>query len=127
MHACLDLGLKKVGNPDIQKIKGVSYLDNKHGFPESIIKGILRAKYDLFVFKDGTIRYTYTNSPIRVFTPNEINLTIEEAKELGYTHDIEGQLLTQGNQQVEIFPYDVIIGERGVEFLFNQSKFIDDE
>ena len=123
----IDSGMKKTGYPEISKVKGVSYLDNQNGIPENVIKGILRAKYDLFVFKDGTARYTYTNSPIKAFSPNEINTSIEILKDLGYTYDIKGNDLTHGEQLIEIFPYDVIISENGARFLFNQSKFIDDE
>jgi len=118
---------KRAKSPDIQKVKGVSLLDNQYGISEPIIKGILRAKHHIYVFKDGTSRYSYTNSPIRTFTPKEIHTSIEELVHFGYTHDIMGEDLTNDEQLIEIFPYDVIINKKGLQFLFAQSKFLDDE
>ncbi|MEM2455403.1 MAG: DNA polymerase II large subunit, partial [Candidatus Bathyarchaeia archaeon] len=39
-----------------EQVKGVKGLTNKHRIPEYIGKGVLRAKYNLYVYKDGTIR-----------------------------------------------------------------------
>ncbi len=125
--AIFDSAFKKVKFPDIQKVKGVGLLDNQYGISEPIIKGILRAKHQIYVFKDGTSRYSFTNSPIRTFTPKEIHTSIEELVHLGYTHDILGEDLTNDEQLIEIFPYDVIINKKGLQFLFAQSKFLDDE
>jgi len=119
--------LKRAKTPDIQKVKGVNLLDNQYGISEPILKGILRAKHQLYVFKDGTTRYSFTNSPIRTFTPKEIHTSIEELVHFGYTHDILGEDLTHDEQLIEIFPYDVIINKKGFQFLFAQSKFLDDE
>ena len=41
-------------------------------YPEPLEKGLLRARYNLTIFKDGTIRYDLTNAPITHFTPAEI-------------------------------------------------------
>ncbi|MHA2154647.1 MAG: hypothetical protein ACXABU_04855 [Candidatus Hodarchaeales archaeon] len=127
INGIFNSGLKKIGTPEIKKVKGISYLDNSYGVPESLIKGILRAEHDIFVFKDGTSRFSYTNSPIRFFSPNEINTSISELQRLGYAHDIYGKNLTDGDQLIEIFPYDIIINEEGMKFIFAQSKFLDDE
>ncbi|MHA1977425.1 MAG: hypothetical protein ACW98F_14805 [Candidatus Hodarchaeales archaeon] len=127
INAIFNSNIKKVGSPEIKKVKGISNLDNTYGIPESLIKGILRAKHGIFVFKDGTSRFSYTNSPIRTFTANEINTPINELQRLGYSHDIFGENLTQKEQLIEIFPYDIIINEEGLKFLFTQSKFLDDE
>ena len=125
--AMFNSAFKKANSPNIQKVKGVLSLNNQYGISEPLIKGILRAKHNIHVFKDGTTRYSYTNSPILTFTPKEIHTSIEELIHLGYTHDIQGEDLTDEEQQIEIFPYDIIINEAGLQFLFSQSKFLDDE
>ena len=59
-----------------------------------IEKGVLRAKHDLSVYKDGTIRFDATNAPLTHFKPAEVGVPIEKLRELGYTHDIYGASLT---------------------------------
>ena len=119
--------MKKAESPQISRLKGVSFLENRSGIPEHLLKGILRSKYDLSVYKDGTTRYSLTNSPIRIFSPKDANIDIETLHHLGYSHDIHGEDLKDENQLIEIFPYDVIINEDASKYLFMQSKFIDDE
>ncbi|MHA1512650.1 MAG: hypothetical protein ACTSRJ_01120 [Candidatus Hodarchaeales archaeon] len=125
--AMFNSAFKKAKTLDIQKVKGVISLDNQYGISEPMIKGILRAKHQIHVFKDGTSRYSFTNNPIRTFTPKEIHTSIEELEHFGYTHDILGEDLTHDEQLLEIFPYDVVINKKGLQFLFAQSKFLDDE
>ncbi len=127
INAIFNSGMKKAGSSDIKKVKGMSYLDNVYGISENVLKGILRAKYGIFVFKDGTSRFSCTNGPITVYAPREINTSIEELKRLGYFHDIYGEPLTREDQLIEIFPYDIVINEESLKFLFAQSKFLDDE
>ncbi|MHA2318509.1 MAG: hypothetical protein ACXAC6_12230 [Candidatus Hodarchaeales archaeon] len=127
VRAMFNSALRKAKSLDVQKVKGVSSLNNQYGISEPLIKGILRAKHKIHVFKDGTSRYSFTNSPIRTFTPKEIHTSIEELAHLGYSHDIFGEKLTDDEQQIEIFPYDVILNIEGLQFLFSQSKFLDDE
>ncbi len=45
---------------------------------EPIEKGILRQKYGLSVFKDGTIRFDATNEPLTHFMPSFINTAISK-------------------------------------------------
>ncbi len=127
IYGIFNSGMKSLGSTNIKKVKGISYLDNIYGVPETILKGILRAKRGIYVFKDGTSRFSYTNSPIRIFSANEINTSIDTLHRLGYSHDIHGDNLSQEDQLIEIFPYDLIVNEEGAKFLFAQSKFLDDE
>jgi DNA polymerase II large subunit len=120
-------GVQKTGFSDLKKIKGVSFLNNKNRIPEHIIKGILRAKHNVFVYKDGTSRFDQTNAPITHFTPKEAHISVEDLLRLGYTHDVYGNDLVQDDQLIEINPYDVIVSKTACEFLVNLSKFIDDE
>ncbi len=123
----LETGQKKTGFTSLNKIKGVSYLTSKKRIPENVIKGILRSKYDLFVYKDGTTRFDHTNASITQFTPREIHTSIDDLYQLGYTHDIFGNELENEEQLIEIFPYDVIISEQAGNFLVKVASFIDDE
>jgi DNA polymerase II large subunit len=59
-------------------LKGVKGLINQDKTPEPLEKGVLRAKYDLSVYKDGTIRFDATNAPLTHFKPSEIGVTVEK-------------------------------------------------
>ena len=90
-------------------------LKSKNKIPECLEKGILRAKRDLRVYKDGTLRYDMIDLPITHFYPREIGLTLEKAKELGYAEDIDGKELVSSDQLVEIKVQDLIVSERTKE------------
>lgn len=115
-------------------IKGVRGLMNKDHSCEHLGKGFLRAKYNLNVNKDGTIRYDMTEMPFTHFKPKEIGTTIEKLKELGYEKDIEGKVLVDDNQVLEMFPHDVVLpscsegdNEKADDVFLKISQFIDDE
>lgn len=118
--------------PDL--IKGVRGTMNAKRIPEHIAKGILRAEHDVYVNKDGTIRYDMTELPITHFKSKEIRTSVEKLRELGYHKDIHGNELTDENQVCELKPQDIILGaapdspEDGAdEALFKISRFVDDE
>ena len=77
--------------PDL--IKGVRGTSNKEHVPEHLLKGILRAKHNIFVNKDGTTRYDMIELPITHFKPVEIGTSIEKLIEIGYIKDIKGRKL----------------------------------
>lgn len=117
--------------PDL--IKGVRGTSNKDHIPEHLIKGILRAKHDVAVNKDGTIRYDMTELPITHFKPSEIQTSIEKLKELGYLFDIFGKEIVDKDQVIEIKPQDIIIpagkeapDEPATEILLRVGSFIDE-
>ncbi len=93
--------------PDL--IKGVRGTSNRDHIPENLLKGILRAKYNIHVNKDGTTRYDMSELPITHFTPSEIGTPVSVLTSLGYAHDIEGKPLESPEQVVEIMPQDVIL------------------
>ena len=99
--------LKTKTCPDL--IKGVRGTSNKDHIPEHLIKGIVRAKHEIYVNKDGTTRYDMTQMPITHFKPKEIGTSIEKLKELGYTNDIHKKPLENEDQILEIKPQDVIL------------------
>ncbi len=93
--------------PDL--IKGVRGTSNKTHDPEPLAKGILRAKHEIYVNKDGTTRFDMTQLPITHFKPNEIGTSIEKLYSMGYTVDIHGKPLEEPDQVVELRPQDVIL------------------
>ncbi len=109
-----------------QKVKLIEELKNPTYTPEIIEKGILRAKYGLHVFRDGTIRYDATDAPLTHFKPKEIETSIEKLIELGYDTDIEGKPLENEDQILAIKPQDIIVNQNFKEHAFNVAKFIDD-
>lgn len=129
-----DASLKKLNTrsfPDL--IKGVRGTSNRNHIPEHLIKGILRAKNDIYVNKDGTTRYDMTQLPITHFKPKEIYVSIDKLKKLGYMEDENGKELMNSDQILELKPQDIILPycdespELGAnKVLFNIGMFIDE-
>jgi DNA polymerase II large subunit len=131
-EAVKKLGLTKEELPLL--IKGVRGTSSANHAIENLSKGILRAKYDLQVNKDGTIRFDATELPLIHFKPKEISVKIEKLKELGYTEDVFGVELKDENQILELMPHDILLpssfdslDEKADDVFFKVSKFIDDE
>ena len=102
--------LKYIGITNPAKlIKGIKGTSNEDHVIEYLGKGIIRAKHDVYVNKDGTIRYDMSELPITHFKPVEIGTTVERLKELGYQKDIYGNELIDQEQVLEIFPQDIIL------------------
>jgi DNA polymerase II large subunit len=116
------LGITKLPN----LIKGVKGLSNGGKIAEPFEKGILRALYNVHMFKDGTARFDATDVPITHFYPSEIGTGVEKLRELGYTKDYLGNDLTNEDQLVELRHQDVILSRRGIENMLQIAKFIDD-
>ncbi len=107
-------------------IKGVIGTISKEKTPEPLEKGILRAKYNVYVFKDGTIRFDMTDVPLTHFKPYEIGVSIERLREAGYTHDYMGNPLEREDQICELKTQDIIISRTAAKYLENAAKFVDD-
>jgi DNA polymerase II large subunit len=99
---------------------------NKNKTAEPLEKGLLRARYDLSVFKDGTLRYDLTDVPLTHITPAEVGVKMERLRRLGYTHDIHGNPLESPNQMLELKVQDVILPEDCGDYLVKASMFVDD-
>jgi DNA polymerase II large subunit len=93
--------------PDL--IKGVKGTSNKNHHAEHLVKGILRAKHDVCVNKDGTTRYDASEVTLTHFKPCEVRTSVQKLIELGYDHDIHHQPLVDDNQVLELFPQDVVL------------------
>ena len=118
---------EKIGKRVQEPFKGVKELINQDRIAEPLEKGLIRQSYGLTVFKDGTVRLDVTNSPLTHFKPSWIGTSIQKLKELGYTHDLNGESLSNSNQFVELRMQDVIIPIESGKYLVKISKYIDDE
>lgn len=111
---------------NIEKVKGVKGLITEKKTPEALEKGFLRAKHKIWAFKDGTCRYDMTDLPLSHFKPGEIGISVEEARELGYEEDVEGEELTDPGQVVEIRPQDMVISTEGLDYMERVADYVDD-
>ena len=111
----------------LPKVKGIKELTSGPKIPESFEKGILRSKYDLRVYKDGTLRYDMIDLPITHFYPKEIGLSVEKALELGYSKDIDGNILESENQLLELKVQDLIVSKNAGPWLVKVANFVNEE
>ena len=107
-------------------LKGVKGLTNEYKTPEIVEKGVLRANYDLSVYKDGTIRFDATNAPLTHFKPAEVGVTVEKLGYLGYSHDMLGVSLADPTQVCELKIQDVVIPRKAAEYFLQVAGFIDE-
>ncbi|MBI2141271.1 DNA polymerase II large subunit [Candidatus Woesearchaeota archaeon] len=129
-----DSAMKALGEktaPDL--IKGVRGTSNRGHIPENLAKGVLRAKHELCVNKDGTVRYDMSELPLTHFTPSEIRTPVKKLVELGYTKDVNGAPLVDEHQLLELKPQDLVLptnvesnAESSYAVLFRVAKFVDD-
>ena len=117
---------QKYGITPPSEIRCVIGLISKNKVPENLVKGVLRAKYNLFVFRDGTIRFDATDAPLTHFKPQEIGVSIEKLRDLGYLYDIHGKPLKRPDQVLELKVQDIIINEDAADCLVRVANFIDD-
>jgi DNA polymerase II large subunit len=121
------LALNNVGERDnIESIKGVLGLTSRNKTPEPLEKGILRAKHDIVVFKDGTVRYDLSDLPLTHIKPKEIGVPVAKLKELGYVNDTYGKPLVDEKQILELKVQDIVVSKDCAEYLLKTARFIDD-
>jgi len=116
------LGLGKI--PD--SVKGAKGLLNRTKTPEPVEKGLLRARTDVSIFKDGTIRFDSTNAILTHFRPGEVGLSIEKAHAIGYEKDMDEKPLVTPSQLCALEVQDLIVPEACGEYLLKASRFLDD-
>jgi len=131
-HALKRLGVSKEEAPLL--IKGVRGTSSANHAVEDLSKGILRAKYDLQVNKDGTIRFDATELPLLYFKPKEAYVSVKKLREIGYHKDIFGEELEREDQILELMPHDILLpssfdslDERADDVFFKVSRFVDEE
>jgi DNA polymerase II large subunit len=125
------LGLQRCDFPSL--IKGVRGTSSENHQIENLAKGFLRAKHNLQVNKDGTIRFDATELPLISFKPKEISVSVKKLKELGYVKDIYGTDLINDEQILELMPHDVLLpsyseslDEKGDDVFIKVCNFIDE-
>lgn len=111
----------------VDEVKGVIGMISESKLPEPIEKGILRAKHEVFTFKDGTIRHDSTDLPLTHFIPSEIGVTVEKLLEMGYEKDCYGNSIENEDQIIELKVQDIVISNNCGEYLLHTAQFIDDE
>lgn len=111
----------------VDEVKGVVGMISESKLPEPIEKGILRAKHEVFTFKDGTIRHDSTDLPLTHFIPREIGVSVEKLHEMGYEKDCYGNPIENIDQIIELRVQDIVISENCGEYLLRTAQFIDDE
>ncbi|NNL59446.1 MAG: DNA polymerase II large subunit, partial [Nitrosopumilus sp.] len=116
---------EKIGLRAQEPFKGVKELINQDRIAEPLEKGLVRQNFGLTVFKDGTVRFDATNSPLTQFKPSWIGTSIEKLKMLGYSNDIDGKPLENPNQILELRMQDVIIPYESGKYLVSTCKYID--
>ena len=114
-------------------VKGVRGTSSANHCMENLAKGILRARHNLQVNKDGTIRVDSTELPLVSFKPKEISVSLNKLKELGYDKDINGEELISDEQIIELMPHDILLpspsespDERADSVFTRVSHFIDE-
>lgn len=126
------LGLRRDQLPPL--VKGIRGMSSDSKAVEHLAKGILRAKHNLQVNKDGTIRMDATELPLLSFRPLEVGTSVSRLKELGYEIDVYGAPLERDDQILELKPHDVLIpsspetpDEKGEDIFTAVCNFVDDE
>ncbi|WP_248895757.1 DNA polymerase II large subunit [Haloplanus halobius] len=109
-----------------EMLKGVKGLTSANKTPEPMEKGVLRAKHDVSAFKDGTVRYDMTDLPVTAVRPEELDVTAEDFRELGYETDIDGEPLRFDDQLVELKVQDIVLSDGAAEHLLQTADFVDD-
>ena len=108
-----------------EPLKGVKDLIGQDRIAEPIEKGLARQSFGLTVFKDGTVRFDATNSPLTQFKPSWVGTSIERLKELGYSCDVDGEPLSSSDQILELRMQDVILPYESGSYLVLVTKYID--
>jgi len=109
-----------------EAVKGVRGLTNDAKAPEPLEKGLLRAKHDVSVFKDGTVRFDATNAPLTHFKPAEVGVEVEKLQALGYNVDMNGEPLKSAEQCCALKVHDIIVTEQCGDYFVRVAKFLDE-
>lgn len=117
------MGLK---TDSLALVKGVKGVISREKTVEAMEKGLLRAQQNVFVFKDGTTRFDMIDLPLTHIRPDEVRVSVEKMRSLGYTKDTHGYDLQNGSQVVELHAQDILISDSCAEWLVSVTKFMDE-
>ena len=126
LKSLLEQVMKEIDEFEGHGVRGVLGLTNEYKIPEYLGKGILRAKHDVYCYRDGTARFDATDAPLTHFIPSEIDVPVRRLRELGYLTDYLGEPLVNDSQVVELKVQDIVIPENCADYLLRVGKFVDD-
>jgi len=127
LKSLYNAALKNIGERgNYEILKGVQGLISSEKTPEPLEKGVLRALHDVYVFKDGTIRYDLSDVPLTHFRPREIGLSVERLIGLGYERDIHGMPPESPEQTFELKVQDIVLSHDCASGLVRVAGFMDD-
>ncbi|MEK6975570.1 MAG: DNA polymerase II large subunit [Candidatus Thermoplasmatota archaeon] len=109
-----------------ETVKGVIGVINAQKVPEPLEKGLLRAKHQVYTFKDGTVRFDMTDVPLTHFRPREVGLSVEKAREMGYLLDVEAKELVSPDQLLELRVQDIVVSESCGDYFLRAAKYVDE-
>ena len=107
-------------------LKGVKGLTSNDKIPEPLEKGVLRAKNGVSSFEDGTVRYDMTDLPVTSVRAAELDVSVDQLRELGYETDIDGVPLRHDDQLVELRVQDVVLPDGAAEHMLRTADYVDD-
>ncbi|MFH1055832.1 MAG: DNA polymerase II large subunit [Candidatus Altiarchaeota archaeon] len=119
-----DAAVRRIGKS--ANVKGVIGMISESKIPEPLEKGLLRAIHEIYVFKDGTIRFDATDAPLTHFKPKEVGVQVQRLRELGYEVDYQGKSLDFEDQILELKTQDIIVSEYCGNYMVKVAKFTDD-
>jgi len=117
---------EEIEEPQSYNLRAVLGLTSNLKIPEYLGKGILRAKHDVYCYRDGTARFDVTDAPLTHFRPLEVGVSVSKLRELGYTNDYQGAPLVSDLQTVELKVQDLIVPENCADYMVRVGKFVDD-
>ena len=126
LKALLERVKGEIGEFETHGVRGVLGLTSDYKIPEYLGKGILRAKHDVYCYRDGTARFDATDAPLTHFTPKEIGVPVSRLRDLGYLIDYDGAPLVSEDQVLELKVQDVVIPENCADYLLRVGRFVDD-
>jgi len=126
LKALLERVKGEVGEFETHGVRGVLGLTSDYKIPEYLGKGILRAKHDVYCYRDGTARFDATDAPLTHFTPKEVGVSINRLRNLGYVIDYNGAPLISEDQVLELKVQDVVVPENCADYLLRVGRFVDD-
>ncbi len=117
------LGMK---SDSVALVKGVKGVISREKTVELMEKGILRGAQNIFVFKDGTTRFDMIDLPLTHIRPDEVRVSVEQLRFLGYTKDTHGYDLQNGSQVIEMHAQDLLVSDSCAEYMVSVARFMDE-
>ncbi|MFX0106953.1 MAG: DNA polymerase II large subunit, partial [Candidatus Hodarchaeota archaeon] len=122
----LDRIKTELDEPQTYDLRAVLGLTSDFKIPEYLGKGVLRAKHEVYCYRDGTARFDVTDAPLTHFTPYEVGVSVKRLRELGYFSDHQGSPLVSDKQILELKVQDLVVPENCADYLVRVGRFVDD-